>query len=66
MDKIAPRQKVSRFPLLKYDYIGSFPCNLVPNLSNNTFIIINTQPTSLLGEDNECKISSGTLFCHFL
>ena len=45
MDNVALRQIIDRIPLLKYRYIGSYPCDLVPTLPNNTFAIVNTQPS---------------------
>ena len=50
MDNVALRQIIDRIPLLKYRYIGSYPCDLVPTLPNNTFAIVNTQPSQKEGE----------------
>ena len=50
MDNVALRQITNRIPLLKYRYIGSFPCDYVPTLPNDTFAIINTQPSNVQGE----------------
>ena len=50
MDNTSFRQIVNRIPLLKYQYIGSFPSDFVPNLPNDTFAIINTQPSNTPGE----------------
>ena len=50
MDKVSLRQIINRIPLLKYRYIGSFPCDYVPTLPNDTFAIINTQPSNMQGE----------------
>ena len=50
MDNVALRQIINRIPLLKYRYIGSFPCDYVPGLRNDTFAIINTQPSNMQGE----------------
>ena len=36
--------------LLKFRYIGSFPSDYVPTLDNDTFDIINTQPSDKQGE----------------
>ncbi len=44
------KQIVNRIPLLKYWYMGSFPSDFVPNLPNDTFTIINTQPSDTPGE----------------
>ena len=50
MDNTSLKQTVNRIPLLKYRYIGSFPSDFVPNLPNDTFAIINTQPSNTPGE----------------
>ena len=50
MENVALRQIINRIPLLKYRYIGSFPCDYVPTPPNNTFAIINTQPSNMQGE----------------
>ena len=50
MDNVALRQIINRIPLLKYRYIGSFPCDYVPTLPNDTFAIINTQPSNMQGD----------------
>ena len=50
MDNVALRQIINRIPLLKYRYIGSFPCDYVPTLPNDTFAIINIQPSNMQGE----------------
>ena len=50
MDNVALRQIIDRIPLLKYRYIGSYPYDLVPTLPNNTFAIVNTQPSQKEGE----------------
>ena len=47
---VALRQIKNRIPLLKYRYIGSFPCDCVPALPNDRFAIINTQPSNMQGE----------------
>ena len=44
------KQIVTRIPLLKYRYIGSFPSDFVPNLPNDTFAIFNKQPSNTPGE----------------
>ena len=36
--------------MLKYRYRGSFPSDYVPTLDNDTFAIINTQPSNMQGE----------------
>ena len=50
MDNAVLRQIINRIPLLKYRYIGSFLCDYVPTLPNDTFAIINTQPIDMQGE----------------
>ena len=50
MDNSALQQIINRIPLLKFRYLGSFPSNLVPTLDNDTFAIINTQPSNMQGE----------------
>ena len=50
MDNTSLKQNVNRVPLLKCRYIGSFPPDFVPNLSNDRFAIINTQPSNTPGE----------------
>ena len=50
MDNVALRRIINRIPLLKYRYIGSIPCDHVPTLPNDTFAIINTQPSNVQGE----------------
>ena len=50
MDNFAPQQIISRIPLLKFRYLGSFPSDYVPTLDNDTFAIINTQPSNMQGE----------------
>ena len=50
MDNFALQQVISRIPLLKFWYLGSFPSDYVPTLDNDTFAIINTQPSNMQGE----------------
>ena len=50
MDKVSLQQRISRIQLLKYRYRGSFPSDYVPTLDNDTFAIINTQPSNMQGE----------------
>ena len=50
MDNVALRQIKNRIPLLNYRYNGSFPCDFVPTLPNDTFAIINTQQSNMQGE----------------
>ena len=50
MDNLALQQIINRNPLLKFWYLGSFPSDYVPTLDNDTFAIINTQPSNMEGE----------------
>ena len=50
MDNFALQQIINRIPLLKFRYLGSFSSDYVPTLDNDTFAIINTQPSNLQGE----------------
>ena len=50
MDNVSLQQIINRIPLLKFRYCGSFPSDYVPTLDNDTFAIINTQPTNIQGE----------------
>ena len=50
MDNVSLKQIINRIPLLKYRYRGSFPSDYVPTLDNDTFAIINTQPSNMQGE----------------
>ena len=50
MDNFALQQIISRIPLLKFRYLGSFPSDHVPTLDNDTVAIINTQPSNMQGE----------------
>ena len=47
MDNVSLQQINNRIPLLKYRYRGSFPSDYVPTLDNDTFAIINTQPSNM-------------------
>ena len=47
MDNFALQQIINRIPLLKFWYLGSFPSDYVPTLDNDTFAIINTQPSNI-------------------
>ena len=51
MDNFALQQFMNRIPLLKFRYFGSFPSDYVPTLDNDTFAIINTQPSNMQGEN---------------
>ena len=50
MEKFALQQIITRIPQLKFRYLGSFPSDYVPTLDNDTFAIINTQPSNRQGE----------------
>ena len=50
MDTTSLKQIFNRILLLKYRYIGSFPSDFVPNPPNDTFALINTQPSNTPGE----------------
>ena len=50
MDNFALQQIINRIPLLKFRYLGSLPSDYVPTLDNDTFAIINTQPSNMQGE----------------
>ena len=47
MDNTSLKQTVNCILLLKYWYIGSFPSDIVSNLSNDTFAIMNIQPRNM-------------------
>ena len=50
MENFALQQFISLIPLLKFRYLGSFSSDHVPTLDNDTFAIINTQPSNMQGE----------------
>ena len=50
MDNFALQRTINRIPMLKFWYLGSFPLEYVPTLDNDTFAIINTQPSNMHGE----------------
>ena len=50
MSKASIKQKINLIPLLKCWYLGSFSSDYVPILPNETFAIINTQPTNMQGK----------------
>ena len=50
MDNFALQQIINRILLLKFRYLGSFPSEYVPTLDNDTFAIINMQPSNMQGE----------------
>ena len=49
IDNTSLRKIVNRTPSLKYWYIGSFPSDFVRNFPNDTFAIINTEPSNTPG-----------------
>ena len=50
IDIVSVQQISNRISLLKYRYRGFFPSDYVPTLDNDTFAIINTQPSNMQGE----------------
>ena len=46
----ALQQIINRILPLKFRYLGSFPSDHVPTLDNDTFAVINTQPSNMQGE----------------
>ena len=50
MDNVSLQQMINRIPFLKYRYRGPFPSDYVPTLDNDTFAIINAQPSNMQGE----------------
>ena len=50
MDNVSLQQIINRIPPLKSRYRDSFPSDYVPTLENETFAIINTQPSNMQGE----------------
>ena len=50
MDNTSLKQTVNRIPLLKYRHIRSFPSDFVPNITNDTLAIFNTQPSNTPGQ----------------
>ena len=50
MDNFALQQIINRIPLLKFRNLGSFPSDYVPTIDNDTFAVINTQPSYMQGE----------------
>ena len=49
MDSVSFQQIINRIPLPKYRYRGCFPSDFVPTLDNDSFAIINTQPSFMHG-----------------
>ena len=50
MDNVSLQQIINRIPLLKYRYRGSFPSDYIATLDNDTFAVINTQPSKMQGQ----------------
>ena len=50
MVNFALQQVINRIPLLKFRYLGLFPPDYVLSLDNDTFAIINTEPSKMQGE----------------
>ena len=50
MDSTSFEHNINRILLVTYRYIGSFPSDFVSDLPNDTFAIINTQPSITPGE----------------
>ena len=50
IDNVSLQRIFNPIPLLKYRYRGSVPSEFVPTLDNDTFAIINTQPSNMQGE----------------
>ena len=50
MDNVSLQQIINRIPFLKYRYRGSFPSDYIPTVDNDTFVIMNTQPSNMQGE----------------
>ena len=50
MVNFALQQIINRITLLKFRYLGSFHPDYVPTPDNDTFAIINTQPSNMQGE----------------
>ena len=50
MNNVSLQQIINRIPSLKYRYRGSFPSDYVSTPENDTFAIINTQPSNMKDE----------------
>ena len=50
MDILALQQIINRILLLKFRHIASFSSDYVPTLDNDTFAIINAQPSKMKGQ----------------
>ena len=49
MDNVSLQQKINFIPLLNYRYRGSFSSDYVATCDNDTFAILNTQPSNTQG-----------------
>ena len=49
-DNFSLQKLVNRLPLLRYRYRGFFLSDFVPTLDNDSFAIMNTQPSNMQGE----------------
>ena len=63
MDNVSLQQIINRIPLLKYRYRGCSPSDYVPTLENDTFGIINTQPSNMQGKHWIMIANSRQIFC---
>ena len=50
MDNISLLQIIERIPELRFKYMGSYPSDTVPQLTKNSFAIINSTPSNDRGE----------------
>ena len=50
MNNVSLQQRINRIPLHKFRYRGPFPSDYFPTLDNDTFDIINAQPSKMQGE----------------
>ena len=50
MDNVSLHQKSQRTLPINYQYRGSFPSDYLSTVDNDTFAIINTQPSNMQGE----------------
>ena len=62
MDNVSFQQVINRIPLLKYLYPGSFASDYVPTLDNDTFAIINMQPSNMQGEHTIMNANTQKLY----
>ena len=50
MDNDALMEIVRKIPKLKYLYLGSFPADHIPPLTEDSFAIVNTEPLGRIGQ----------------